>query len=192
MMPGASLPSTTPQLQIVKALDGKETRTFLAGAIRPPKPPPTPPPTEPGDQRLMPVTISFAPYYTGMSIAPDGQSVMYGIAFPDEKHADLFVLNFDDSMPRRLNLDGFNDEPDWSPRGDRIAYVHSVDGIIGDLYLSSLDSRCQLRLTTGEYIRYPTWSPDGRKIAFIALGRIYILDIEKYLSDEYFNPGTCK
>jgi TolB protein len=59
-----------------------------------------------------------------------------------------------------------NTDPDWSPTGDRIAFV-GRDSNNYDLFTVTPDGRDMKRLTQGEGSNEdPTWSPDGRYIAF--------------------------
>lgn len=173
--------------------EGHELHTISAGEIPSPKPTLTPRPTDPGEHEWRLITGDSAPYFTGLAWSPDGQSLVYSIVSPDEERGDLFIINRDGSDRRRLTLAGYSTEPSWSPRGDRIAYVFSSPyNIPGDLFLTTSRGECHLRLTEGGGIYTPVWSPDGRKIALWALGNIYILDVEKYLADEYFDPKQCK
>ena len=172
---------------------GKELNAVSAGAIPPPKPTPRPRPTDPSDHEWRIITGYNAPYFTGLAWSPDGQDLVYSIVSPDEERGDLFIIHRDGSDRRRLNLAGYSTEPSWSPRGDSIAYVFSSpDNLPGDLFLTTSKGECHVRLTEGGGVYTPVWSPDRHKIALWALGNIYILDVEKYLADEYFDPKQCK
>ncbi len=172
--------------------DGKELNTISAGAIPPPKPAPTPLPTEPGYRGPMPITASFEAYFTGMDWSPDGQSIVYSIVFPDESRGDLFIINVDGSGLRRLAEGRFIGEPVWSPKGDRIAYILSNDLITPNLFVTTPRGDCHLPLTQGGYLSDPSWSPDGRKLSVSAFTTIYILDVEKFMTDRYFDPRQCQ
>jgi TolB protein len=75
-----------------------------------------------------------------------------------------------------------NDEPAWSPVGDRIVYVARVDNIF-DLYVLNLRTQ-QISRLTGSNARNetPTWSPDGRHVIFTSNVKdglqIYSIDID--------------
>jgi len=67
-----------------------------------------------------------------------------------------------DALPNRF-------APDWSPVGDRIAFLTDVTGLPGaTLHLLSYPD---LQLTTVnvgiDRINFPRWSPDGQKLAFL-------------------------
>src|SRR3954452_23181617 len=59
-----------------------------------------------------------------------------------------------------------NSQPDWSPDGQRVAFVHRV-GDLNDIYVMNRDGSRKRRLTTTPEREYdPDWSPDGGRIAF--------------------------
>lgn len=173
--------------------EGKEIDVISAGMIPPPEPTPTPRPTDPNDHELTLMMISRTPYFTGMDWSPDGQSLVYSIVSPEEDRGDLLVIKRDGSGRRRLTSSGYSVEPAWSLGTDRIIYVYSSPyHIPGDLTMTTSKGECHLQLTEGGGVNTPVWSPDGRKIALSVLGTIYILNAEKYFSDEYFDPKRCK
>jgi TolB protein len=60
----------------------------------------------------------------------------------------------------------WNTDPEWSPDGQRIAYVSTKDGQT-DIYVIALASGAVTRLTnSGGWNGHPTWSPDGAWIMF--------------------------
>jgi TolB protein len=78
-------------------------------------------------------------------------------------------MNVNGSGIRRISQRGtYNTEPEWSPRGDRIAFTGRVtDGSSIDIVTVNPDGSNLRRLTGGQRRNEsPTWSPDGRNIAF--------------------------
>jgi Tol biopolymer transport system component len=73
----------------------------------------------------------------------------------------LMVMDADGSdlravSPPRVSLDWF----DWSPTGDRVAYVAS-----GELWVADVATGAQTKLATDGPVHFPTWlPPDGREI----------------------------
>ena len=66
-------------------------------------------------------------------------------------------------------LTGNDDEPAWSPDGQRIAFVSARSGS-GEIYVMNADgSNVVQRTFSGGYSEDPAWSPDGTKIAYATL-----------------------
>lgn len=87
------------------------------------------------------------------------------VAFLDTVDEGLYTMNLAGSGVRFVTGSGF--DPDWSPIGDRIAYLCTTP---------STNNVCQVRPDgTGQLLLdsspdrvdfSPTWSPNGKKIAF--------------------------
>ena len=89
---------------------------------------------------------------------------------------------------RLTTLGFFVESPAWSPRGDRIAYVHRGPRRAG-LRVMNPDGEGdrELRAITGAPILSPTWAPDGQTLVYAKLemdgpfsvrGDLYRLDLE--------------
>ncbi len=83
---------------------------------------------------------------------------------------DLFVMKYDGSQgsivapsPER------DDQPSWSPDGNRLVFVSDRDQREGDIYIVNRNGTGLTRLTDDELAEAdPAWSPDGDRIAFVA------------------------
>jgi hypothetical protein len=83
-----------------------------------------------------------------------------------------------------------NDEPDWSPTADVIAWSRRTGPSFNplDVWTMSVDASghtptAQTNLTNGQgNSRYPSWSPDGSKIAFASdrsgSWQIYVMNVD--------------
>ncbi len=99
----------------------------------------------------------------GGSYSPDGRK----ITFESDRSGSqqIYVMNADGSDQRRISFFGGRAAtPEWSPRGDLIAFTH----IAGNLRIAVMGSG-------GSNMRYlsdswqdeaPTWSPNGRIVQF--------------------------
>lgn len=96
---------------------------------------------------------------------------------------DLWAFDLDRGDIHRLtNEPGSDGFADWSPDGDRIAFVASRDGNC-EIYIMDPDGSNQVNLTKTEADElYPSWSPDGSRIVFSRDGadgtQLFALDIE--------------
>ena len=98
--------------------------------------------------------------------SPDGRL----IAFAREMYlspTEIFVMAADGSGLMRLTNNTTTDEqPSWSPDGERIAFSSRPDGNF-EIYVMNADGSAQTRLTDDPaQDEQPSWSPDGRQIAF--------------------------
>lgn len=121
----------------------------------------------------------------GLSWSPDGRYLVFSLA-DTRNQAGLHVLDTHTGGITPLPGSTLNDfTAEWSPAGDRIAFLSSRDGNF-EIYLLDLPSGETRNLTnhTGDD-RYPVWSPDGERIAFVAsrdnrydIYDLYVMDIE--------------
>jgi len=100
--------------------------------------------------------------------SPDGSKIVYRGHDARMDNRGLYVINNDGSSARQLTDDPSDTSPDWSPRGDQIAFTSHRSGN-WDLYVMGSDGSGLEPLTTDlSNEGLPCWSPDGDRIAFIS------------------------
>jgi TolB protein len=96
--------------------------------------------------------------------------------------SDIFVMNVDDFLKNRTprknitnNPAAIDDDPDWSPKGQKIVFTsHAItdntdNHVTAEIYMIDADGTGKpTRLTNNaEEERAPSWSPDGKRIVFM-------------------------
>jgi Tol biopolymer transport system component len=109
--------------------------------------------------------------------SPDGSKIAFvktGTSGIGPQYS-IYVMNADGSGQTQLTgpHPGFftgDQEPDWSPNGQKIAYTHSIgsdeEGIFSGIFVMDSDGGNQTQLTGYEFDGSPHWSPDGKRIVF--------------------------
>jgi TolB protein len=100
--------------------------------------------------------------------APDGSKIVFASDRESPARPVIYVMNGDGSDQHRLTAipGSYEDSPNWSPRGDRIAFVIRA-GMGGDVATAAPGGDDVVQLTVGEGLNEnPKWSPDGLRIVF--------------------------
>ena len=134
--------------------------------------------------------------------SPDGERIVFSSAreghFIDgdgNTTDEIYVMDADGSNLQRITNNLIEDEnPAWSPDGERIVFSsaregHFIDGdgnTTDEIYVMDADGGNQQRLTENRNNDWdPVWSPDGKRIAFMADRKgdfekfdIYVMDAD--------------
>jgi TolB protein len=104
----------------------------------------------------------------GGSFSPDGSRIVFESDRSGSQQ--VYMMNADGTDQRRITFFGGRAAtPEWSPRGDQIAFTHMVGNF-----------RIAVMSPSGDNLRYltnswqdeaPTWAPNGRIIQFFRTER---------------------
>jgi serine/threonine-protein kinase len=124
-----------------------------------------------------PVTVE------GVRLSPDGR---YVVTYVASKNADIFLFDLETGQDRRLTFDPeTEDNPVWSPDGQRIAYRQVISSSEDRIYIRDIAGleQPQLVYTTERFTAPRAWSPDGGSLLLIQEGSLLVLDLETGVID---------
>lgn len=104
----------------------------------------------------------------GGSFSPDGSQIVFESDRSGSQQ--IYIMNSDGSNQRRISFgSGRFATPEWSPRGDLIAFTKIGGGFrVGTM---RTDGSNQRLLTNSWQDEAPTWAPNGRVIQFFRTAR---------------------
>jgi len=111
------------------------------------------------------------------AFSPDGRS----IAFSSDREgaSNIYIMDLETRVVRRLTDDGPAREPTWSPDGRRIAFVSGPGTGAAPQALWVIGADGSERRKLADHAASPRWSPSGRQIAIVAAGpALAVVDAE--------------
>jgi eukaryotic-like serine/threonine-protein kinase len=99
------------------------------------------------------------------TLAPDGRRLVVSVDESDGA-MNLWLNDLDRRTWTQLTFEKNNEFPQWSPRGDRIAFASNREGRLNIFVMPSYGGMA-MRLTTHSNPQLPTgWTPDGETVLF--------------------------
>jgi len=124
----------------------------------------------------------------GLSWSPDGRQLVFSLGTLDT--SNLHLLEVHTRQTDQLTKEDDDVFPEWSPKGNLIAYgkYKNVDG--KNMYFISFinpEKKCEIQIPYPlGFVFSSTWSPDGKKIAFVGSDGIYTLELEAVFGEEFY------
>ena len=124
-----------------------------------------------------PVRINAGTVSSQPTASPNGTRIAFAVSQLDiatQKWIDdIFAVDRNGMNVKRLTAaNGVDDQPAWSPMGERIAYRHHDENGRMDVWVMNADGSSPVNLTAdlpaNGQRSAPAWSPDGARIAFAA------------------------
>lgn len=131
------------------------------------------------------VTFSPGQFTFAPSFSPDENSLAIWepvAGTPAGKFQDQNLVRIDLILlfAERITVDAqFQEDPDWSPDGERLVYALREDGGDFELYTIKPDGTDIIRLTDDDTRQFqPAWSPDGSLIAYSDFTDLYVMNVD--------------
>jgi TolB protein len=108
------------------------------------------------------------PGLANLAWSPQDQVIVFSALVDDQaENRDIFSFNLEDDVLINLtNQPGNDDQPAWSPNGERLTFQSDRDGDL-DIYVMQANGTLQTPLTLNTTVDVePHWSADGLLIAF--------------------------
>lgn len=80
---------------------------------------------------------------------------------------EIYIMDTTGNNIVRLTNDRYSDhDPDWSPDGNKIAFLRYIEGEGADVWMMDRDGSNQMNLSNSGNSWYTSWSNDGMKLIF--------------------------
>lgn len=149
------------------------------------------------NKRIKRMTNDYGTISVSATYSPDGKKIVFSSdrgGFPQ-----LYIMDSDGSNIQRISFGGGSyNTPNWSPRGDYIAFTKVNREYGFSIGVIRPDGSGERILTNGYIVESPTWSPNGRVIIFSreepalgkkrAINNIYAIDLTGYHERQILTP----
>jgi dipeptidyl aminopeptidase/acylaminoacyl peptidase len=117
----------------------------------------------------------------GISVSPDGNTVLYGVSYVDialnKRNRELFTVNVDGAGKKQITHSAQNESSaQWIKGGKKIAFIYE-----GQIWEINPDGLARTQISRNEKpIEDFKFSPDGKKVLFISSVQSYIPSSKRY------------
>jgi dipeptidyl aminopeptidase/acylaminoacyl peptidase len=109
---------------------------------------------------------------SGLELSPDGKRILIQTSRQNydsnELVSELLMIDVASKEQRLLSKRSGISTATWSPAGDQVAFLATVDGVSQIFTMSLQGGEAQQITSSKGGILHYTWSPDGKQFAFVA------------------------
>ena len=121
------------------------------------------------DGRMSAEVLHLLGQVSGVSVSPDGKTVLYGVSYADislnKRNRELFTVNIDGNNRKQITSTPKSEgEAQWIKNGEKIAFIYD-----SQLWEMNPDGTNRIQISNYEKgIEGFKYSPDGKKVLFIS------------------------
>jgi dipeptidyl aminopeptidase/acylaminoacyl peptidase len=138
-------------------------------------------PVEVTDGRLSAEVLHLLGQVSGVTVSPDGKTVLYAVSYADielnKRNKDLFTIHIDGSNKQSITHSPKSEsEAQWIKNGEKIAFLYD-----GQLWEMNPDGTERVQISHVEKgIEGFRYAPDGQKVLFISTVKTVETSADKY------------
>jgi dipeptidyl aminopeptidase/acylaminoacyl peptidase len=138
-------------------------------------------PVEVKDGRLSAEVLQWLGQVSGVTVSPDGKTILYGVSYTDialnKRNRELFTINMDGTNKKQITHSAKSEgDVQWIKNGERIAFVYD-----GQIWEMNPDGVARVQISKQEAaIEGFKFSPDGKKVLFISQVKTFHPSSEVY------------
>jgi dipeptidyl aminopeptidase/acylaminoacyl peptidase len=138
-------------------------------------------PVEVKDRRLNAEVLQLLGQVSGVTVSPDGKTVLYGVSYADialnKRNTELYTVRIDGTDKKQItHTPKSESNAQWIKNGERIAFLYD-----GQIWEMNPDGVARAQISRNEKsIDGFQFSPDGKKVLFISQIKSFIPSSERY------------